>query len=307
MRRIHLDTDLGSDTDDLCALTMLLGLPEVELTGVTTVSDPDGRRAGWTAFALELAGRADVPVVAGAAGSLAGYTIPLAFPDDWPQAVAPRPSPPGAAVEVLVAAAERGDTLVAIGPYTNLALVEAVRPGLLAATDVVVMGGHVPPIGSGYPGWGAADDTNVQQDAFAAEIVFGRCRPVVVPLATTLRVTLRRAHVGELRRAGALARLLADQAEAHALDLGRTDLGSTYPALPDDLLNFQHDPLACAVAAGWDGASVSELPVSTALVDGLLRMSIEDGSPRLRVVTDVDATAFERVWLDAVIRAAGSG
>jgi hypothetical protein len=43
--RIHLDTDLGGDTDDACALAMLLGWPDVEITGITTVADPGGRRA----------------------------------------------------------------------------------------------------------------------------------------------------------------------------------------------------------------------------------------------------------------------
>jgi inosine-uridine nucleoside N-ribohydrolase len=36
---IHLDTDLGGDTDDACALAMLLGWPGVELAGVTTVAE----------------------------------------------------------------------------------------------------------------------------------------------------------------------------------------------------------------------------------------------------------------------------
>lgn len=35
---IHLDTDLGGDTDDACALAMLLGWPGVELAGVTIVA-----------------------------------------------------------------------------------------------------------------------------------------------------------------------------------------------------------------------------------------------------------------------------
>jgi inosine-uridine nucleoside N-ribohydrolase len=58
--RVHLDTDLGSDTDDLCALAMLLGWPDVDVVGVTTVSDPGGIRAGMTRYALGLAGRDDV-------------------------------------------------------------------------------------------------------------------------------------------------------------------------------------------------------------------------------------------------------
>jgi purine nucleosidase len=306
VKRIHLDTDLGSDTDDLCALAMLLGWPDVEVTGVTTVSDPDGRRAGFASFALGLAGRGDVPVMAGAAGSLAGYTIPLAFPDYWPEPVAQRPAAPGAAVDMLVAAADRGDTIVAIGPYTNLAMAEAARPGVLAGTEVVLMGGHVPAPPDGFPAWDATDDTNVQQDAFAAAILFERCGPLVVPLATTLRVTLRAGHLETLRRGGPLARLLADQGEAHARDLGRTELGRRYPALPNDLLNFHYDPLACAVAAGWNGITLSELPVATALREGLLHMTIADGSPTLRVATDVDAAAFEEAWIQAVLRASGS-
>jgi pyrimidine-specific ribonucleoside hydrolase len=284
---------------------MLLGWPGVELTGVTTVSDPGGRRAGWAVYALTLAGRDDVPVTAGAADSLGGFTIPLAFPDYWPEPVAPRPAPPGAAIAALVTAAEHRDTIVAIGPWTNLALVEASRPGLLAAIPLVVMGGHVPPPEDGYPPWGPADDANVQQDAIAAQIVLSRCFPVVVPLSACLRVTIRRAHLDALRGGGALAKLIADQSEAHARDQGRTELGRAYAALPDDLLNLQYDPLACAVAAGWEGASTTDLPVATAIRNGHLRMTVEEGSSALSVVTDVDAAAFDRAWLDAVLRAAG--
>jgi purine nucleosidase len=304
--RIHLDTDLGSDTDDLCALAMLLGWPDVELTGVTTVSDPDGRRAGWTAYGLGLAGRDDVVVAAGAAGSLAGFTIPLAFPAYWPEPIPARPAAAGAATEMLADAAERGDTIVAIGPWTNLAVLEASRPGSLASTRVVVMGGHVPDPPSGLPAWGAADDTNVQQDAVAAKIVLDRCTPTVVPLATCLRTTLRRSHLEALRGGGVLAGLLADQAEAHARDQRLVELGRAYEGLPDDLLNFHYDPLACAVAAGWDGATARDLPVRAELEDGLLRMTIDAGAPSMRVVTDVEAPDFEEGWLEAVLRASGT-
>lgn len=304
MKRIHLDTDLGSDTDDLAALAMLLGWSDVELTGITTVSDPDGRRAGMTAYALDAAGRADVPVHAGAAGSLAGFTIPLAFFEHhWPDPIEPRPSPPGAASDALIAAAERGDTIVAIGPYTNLAIVEAIRPGLLTSTEVVVMGGHVPPMPEGYPTWDSAIDTNVQQDAFASAVVLGRCDPIVVPLVACARVTLRASQLQALRAGGPLARLVADQAESLGRDHRMTELGRAFPALPDDLLNFQYDPLACAVAAGWDGVTVEELPVDARLADGLLHLSIENGAPRRRIVTDVDAAAFDVAWLEAVLRA----
>jgi inosine-uridine nucleoside N-ribohydrolase len=301
--RLHLDTDLGSDTDDLCALAMLLGWPDVELTGVTTVNDPGGIRAGYVAYALELAGRGDIPVAAGAEGSLGGFMVPLAFPDYWPVPIERRPSPPGAALRVIADSVDAGAQVVAIGPYTNLAMFESWCPGALGDAGTVVMGGHVPPAPDGLPPWGMRDDFNVQQDAVAARIVLGRCAPTVVPVPTCLRTTLRRRDLPRLRAAGPLGSLLADQGERHATDNGRTELPAAYPSLPDDLLNFHYDPLACAVAAGWPGVEVSELGVSLSFEDRLLRMQLDERASPMRIVTDVDGDAFSDVWLEAVERA----
>ena len=302
-KRIHLDTDLGSDTDDLCALAMLLGWEGCELVGVTTSTDPGGRRAGFATYALGLAGRDDVPVCAGAAGSLGGLFVPLAFPEYWPEPVEPRPSRSGAALELIEANAEAGSTIVAVGPYTNLALLETARPGLLGSCDLVVMGGHVTTPREGLPPWGVHDDFNVQQDRRAAAIVFERCRPVVVPLATCIEVHLRAAHLDRLRAAGPLGRLVADQGERHARDNGRTELGRAYSGLPDDLLNFHYDPLACAVALGWDGVAVEDIPTHLELRDDRLWMTRRTGHPELRVATKVDGARFEENWLRAVERA----
>jgi purine nucleosidase len=303
--RIHLDTDLGSDTDDLCALAMLLGWPRAELIGITTCTDPGGRRAGCLRWALALAGRDDIPVAAGAEGSLGGLFGALEFPDYWPEAIAPSPSRAGKALELLADDVASGATVVAVGPWTNLAMLEAERPGMLAGADVVVMGGHVPPPSDGLPPWGPRDDWNVQQDAEAARIVLERCDPVVVPIGSCLNATLRSAHVGRLRAAGTLGALVADQGEAHARDNARTELGRAYPGLPDDLLNFQYDPLACAVALGWPGVRVEELDVAVGIDEaGLLQMRVDaNGGRRMRVATRVDGAAFEEAWLDAVTRA----
>jgi purine nucleosidase len=303
VRRVHLDTDLGSDTDDLCALAMLLGWPGAEVTGVTTTTDPGGRRAGMTAYALRLAGREDVPVAAGAEGTLAEPMVPFAFPDYWPEPIQPRQSPPGAALELLAASVRAGATVVAVGPFTNLALLEAARPGLLGRADLVLMGGHVTAARQGLPSVRPDDDFNVQQDHLAARVVLARCDPVVVPLAATAQVTLRAAHLERLRAAGPLGALLADQGEAHARDHAMGELGRSWPGLPDDLLNFQHDPLACAVALGWDGATVEAVPTALEVGGGRLRMTRRAGAPALRVVTAVDGPAFEAAWLAAVERA----
>ncbi len=66
MTKIHLDTDIGGDMDDLCALATLLKWPDLEITGVTTVSEEQGRRAGYVHYVLNLVGRTGIPCVAGA-------------------------------------------------------------------------------------------------------------------------------------------------------------------------------------------------------------------------------------------------
>jgi inosine-uridine nucleoside N-ribohydrolase len=306
-RLIHLDTDIGGDTDDLCALAMLLGLPDVELAGVTTCAGLGDQRAGFAAYALGLAGRVGVPVAAGADGSLGGHRWPpgLADPErHWPEPIAPVTSPPGAALDLLARSAERGATIVAIGPYTNLALLEAARPGLLATTQVVVMGGYVgrdERPRPGLPQWDATIDFNVQDDAVAARIVFERCNPLVVPLAVCLEVTLREAHLPALRAGGRLAAIIARQGALHGEEHRMQALGREHAALPDDLLNFQYDPLACAVAAGWDGVTIEEIPSLVQETAGWLSLERDPSGRPLRVVTAVDAARFERNWLQAVL------
>jgi inosine-uridine nucleoside N-ribohydrolase len=305
---IHLDTDIGGDTDDLCALAMLLGWPGVELAGVTTSIDASGLRAGCARAALRLAGRGDVPVAAGSEGSLGGFRAQPGLPDltrYWGEPISPAPSPPGAAPDLLARNIERGATVVAIGPWTNLALLEAARPGLLAPTRVVVMGGYVRPVRAGLPPWGQDMDYNVQEDVVAARIVVERCAPLIAPLHTTLEVSIREAHLPRLREGGPLARLIAHQSALHGADNAMPEMGRAHADLPDDLLNFQYDPLACAAAVGWDGLRVEDLGLAVRAEGGLLTFPEAPGGIRTQVVTGVDARRFEEAWLEAVLRVRG--
>src|SRR5579862_4480746 len=136
MVKIHLDTDLGGDLDDLCALALLLRWPEIELTGITTTAEAQGRRAGYVRYVLWQAGRTEVPVAAGADATAAmGYQATLDYHPDavlWPE---PIPSAPGSledALALLKASIEAGATLVGIGPFTNFRLLDERYPGLLA-------------------------------------------------------------------------------------------------------------------------------------------------------------------------------
>ncbi len=58
---------------------------------------------------------------------------------------------------------ERGATLIAIGPWTNLAWLETDRPGSLNRAPVAATGGWTG-LAAGLPTWGAEMDFNVQWD-----------------------------------------------------------------------------------------------------------------------------------------------
>lgn len=311
--RVHLDTDIGGDPDDLCALAYLLARDDVELTGVTTCCENEGRRAGYARYALRLAGRDDVPVAAGAAGSLGGWRAPCppegpGLPDErayWPEPVGPCPGPAGEALDLLERSVRLGATIVGIGTYTNLAMLELVRPGMLAATPLVLMGGYLRAPRPGLPAWGPEMDWNVQQDVLAARLLYERCHPLLVPLEVTLETWIREVDLPPLREAGALGALLARQALAHAAEWRLEGMYPECPAVPADILNFQYDPLACAVACGWPGAKVEALPLLLEERDGLLSLRPDAGGREMRVVTAVDGEAFACHWLATIVAGAG--
>lgn len=221
----------------------------------------------------------------------------------WPEPVEPRPSGLGAALPLLRASVEAGATIVAIGPYTNLAQLEAVRAGSLGRVPVVLMGGIVHAAGDGLPTWGPETDWNVQGDTNAAQVVFANATDLTIAtVPVTLKAHLRASHIARLRAAGSFGALLAHQAQAHAADNGMAELARAHAALPDDLLNFQYDPVACAIAAGWQGATIEEVQLRAVLEQGVLRFEPDEHGRDTRVTVDIDADDFTERWFAAVER-----
>ena len=305
MLKLHLDTDLGGDIDDLCALAMVLNWPDVELLAVTTNSDDRGRRAGYTRYALGLAGREDIAVAAGADVSLDCYRVRPGLPDEdvyWPEPIPPAPTSLDQALSLLERSIEQGAIIAAIGAYTNLALLEKRSPGILRSARLYLMGGYVFPPREGFPSWGNDMDWNVQVDVQSAQYVIQRSNPTLVPLSVTVETSLRRAYLATLRQSGPLAQLIARQAEAFAKDENiEAQYGQTCTGLPEDTINFQHDPLTCAIALGWnDGVGISEIPLKSEIKDGWLCQSVDDSGKSTRVVTRVDGGKFSEFWLCTV-------
>lgn len=303
--KLHLDTDIGGDMDDLCALVLLLRWPGLEITGITTVADDGGRRAGFVRHVLALAGRHEIPVAAGADVATGHFRYAPAYPPDdanWGSHVPPAPGNVEEAVALLKRSAEQGATLVGIGQFTNFALLERAHPGFLRQSALYLMGGRILDAPPGFPAWLNEDDYNIQLDAASAQFVLERADPTLIPIAMTCQTALRRVDLPRLASAGALGALIVQQAEFCA----RTDkfdqvYGAQYAGLPHDLINFQHDGLACAIACGWrDGVTISDVRLRIEMRDGWLHEVPDPAGRPVRVVTQVDVAAFHTLWLDVI-------
>jgi inosine-uridine nucleoside N-ribohydrolase len=308
MIKLHLDTDIGGDIDDLCALALVLNWPDVELLAVTTNLEDQGVRAGYARYALRLAGRDDVPIAAGADRSLGCFRInpdlPL-VPDEemyWPEPIVPAPSPLNQALYLLERSIEQGAIIAAIGAFTNLALLEKRSPGILSKSKLYLMGGYVFPPREGYPPWGRDMDWNAQVDVQSAQTVIEHSSPTLIPISVTVETSLRRADLSMLRQSGPLSQLIARQAEAFAKKENfEVKYGHRFKGLPEDIINFQHDPLACAIALGWnDGVETSEIPLKSEIKEGWLWQSIDGSGKPTRVVTGVEGDKFNEFWLTMV-------
>ena len=151
-RRIILDCDPGHD--DAIALLLALASPELELLGVTTVAGNQTlpKTTANAIRTLELVGRADVPVAAGADRPLvrdARVAVEvhgesgLDGPDLPPAQGSPLDRHAVDFLRETLAAADRPVTLVPVGPLTNIALLLARAPESAEKIERVVGGATI--------------------------------------------------------------------------------------------------------------------------------------------------------------------
>lgn len=139
-----------------------------------------------------LAGRSDIPVAAGADVAQGCFRWRPQYPheaDYWPEPISPSPNLLDDALALLTQSIEHGATIVAIGPYTNLALLDRARPGLLVGAPLYLMGFHARDVPAGFPRWGIDTDYNVQSDAESARHVLTTQAPTLIPLEMTVQTS----------------------------------------------------------------------------------------------------------------------
>ncbi|MBS3652406.1 nucleoside hydrolase [Pseudaminobacter sp. 19-2017] len=227
MTGIILDCDPG--VDDAIALALAVASPEIRLRAVTAVA---GNRPVETTSRnarrlLDLLGAGDIPVYAGAARSLA-YSEPRCSTSHGEDGLGGIDIGSGNSIGSdhatdIIAAALAGPqgaelTLVAVGPLTNLALVEIKYPGLLArAAAILVMGGAAFTAGNITP----AAEFNFWSDPLAAHVVLSSGADLrIFGLDVTSRVAMTPDFLGRLARGGGnSARKLHDMLKVY----GRSD------------------------------------------------------------------------------------
>jgi inosine-uridine nucleoside N-ribohydrolase len=209
-----LDCDPGHD--DVIALLLALGSPELDLLGVTTVSGNQTleKTTANAIRVLDHLGRTDVPVAAGAPRPLVRERYVADYVHGETGLDGPDLPPPGReperehAIEFIAARAqERPLTLVPTGPLTNIALFLARYPELQDRIErVVLMGGAIAE-GNVTP----AAEFNIWADPEAAERVFQSGLDVtMVGLDVTHKALFTQAHADRLAAAGKAGTLVAD-------------------------------------------------------------------------------------------------
>jgi purine nucleosidase len=181
--RLLIDTDTAAD--DAVAILMALRAPDVDVVALTTVAgNVSLAQATQNALlTLEVAGRTDVPVHAGAAAPL-DHELEFATDVHGPDGLSGMGRPvagashPDSALDATLTHL-RADgpelTWVAMGPLTNLAhAVQADAESCRSVRRLVVMGG----VGDGVGNVTPAAEFNFWADPHAAHIVLGAGLPV---------------------------------------------------------------------------------------------------------------------------------
>src|SRR5256714_3446568 len=213
---IVIDCDPGHD--DAIAILLALASPELELVGVTTVAgnqtlDKTTRNALVT---LEIAGRSEVPVAAGAEAPLRRDLRTAAHVHgetglDGPELPEPSARPVRAhAADFLAELIEPGVVLVPTAPLTNLALMLQRHPDVRdRLVRIVWMGGAIAE-GNVTP----AAEFNSFVDPEAAAAVFASGIPLtMIGLDVTHMALFDEGHAERLRGTGAAGRAVAELAD----------------------------------------------------------------------------------------------
>ena len=288
---ILVDCDPGHD--DAIALLLALASPEVELLGVTTVHGNQTleKTTANAIRVLELVGRGEVPVAAGADRPLARELFVASYVHGESGLDGPALPPPQArpvaqhAVDFLAERIEPGVVLVPTGPLTNVALLLERHPDA-RPERIVLMGGSIG-LGNVTP----AAEFNVWADPEAAHRVFTSGLDVTMAgLDVTHKALVTPEHAEHLRAAGRVGAVVAELLDFYSVFHRETygwhgspihDAVAVAHVIRPDLLELAERHVAVETE--------SELTRGRTVVDLYRRTGRE---PNAKVAVGIDAEGF---------------
>jgi len=216
MKKIWLDTDIGSDIDDALALAYLLSHPDVDLVGISTVTEVGIQRAQLASAMCRIVGK-NVPIHPGLPLPLfvkpRQTTVPQAIAlDRWTHDSVFVPNSGVDALRAAVRAHPGEITLAAIGPLINVGILFALDPEIPSLLkELVLMCGAFD-----FPDWPGAEEWNAINDPHATALTYAAlvARHLSFGLDVTKKVVLEREEFEPLIRATELGRCALDMAQA---------------------------------------------------------------------------------------------
>lgn len=302
MLNVHLDTDFGGDPDDFAALLMLLGVPDVRLSGITTVLDASGERAGAIRQVLDSLGRTDIPLRSGARLGLTTSERADIRKEFWPDVMPELSADPEDSILALRRSLAMNAVVAVIGPYTNVAMLRRQRDEMLNGRRVVHMGGFLDPVPNGYPQWTPAEDFNIQFDTRATEELYQSSAVItMVPMPVAMQAWITTDDIERIAASGPLGARLAEQLQVWGTEQDCAHTGREHAELPNNLAGIMWDPATALIAAGWDGATIERANVMPVVEDGVLHFERDDERGRpVDVVTAIDTASFRETFLAAI-------
>jgi inosine-uridine nucleoside N-ribohydrolase len=298
---IVIDCDPGHDY--AIAILLALASPEVELRGITTVAGNQTleKTTRNALKVLELAGRTDIPVAAGAAGPLRRALRTAANVHgesglEGPDLPEPKAQQVAAdAADLLAELIEPGVVLVPTGPLTNVALLLERHPDVAGRLERIVWMGGAIAEGNVTP----AAEFNAFVDPEAAAAVFGSGIPVtMIGLDVTHMALFTPEHADRLRGTGKAGRVVAE-------------LSDFFQKFHEERYGFHGSPIhdALAVADVIDPTLVTrlhcnvEIETASQYCDGRTvvdRWLVTDGRRNAHVGIDVDAARFLELLVERI-------
>lgn len=300
MRKIIIDTDIGDDIDDAFALLTALADQENDIIGITTVFKNTSQRAHIAKSLLCAAGRGDIPVFAGNEQPLREKIIRWSYEkldDDgkihihhYRDGMSAARYEQGSAEDFILETAAKYPnevTLIALGPFTNLAkAIEKDRQGFLKLKDAYIMGGHPT---EPYPEW------NVRVDPEAADIFFRSGLPVhCIGLNVTTRCKLFEQQISRIENCRSAAVGLV--AEMMRIWIESNNPGGDVVRYPT-----MHDPLCVLASENRDVCTFQSRKMSVGLHGkDRARLLPDENGATLDIATDVDTKRFYRNFFEAL-------